>query len=408
VSGTPAVGEPLSCLRGTWSGVPTPTFAYRWLRDGATIPSATASSLAVTSEDRGTSISCVVIAQNSAGVAEAASSNALEVPGGEPQSATSPEVSGTPAVGNTLTCSPGTWTGEPAPTFIYQWQLNGVDLPSATSDTYTVVAADRGLVLSCEVTASNREGARSASSTGLRVPGIRPEDVEAPQVSGTAAVGQQLTCLRGIWKGQPPPTFTYRWMRDGASIASATSSTYAVEFGDQGHVLSCEVLAANSEGTAEAESSNGLAIPRGTARTESAPQLTAPVFAAASPAPTTAQILSALRVQLTRAQRRARISSLRKKSVYAFSFTAPAGGKLEFFWYQTSGEAHRSANTKPLELALSTTSFATASTKTVDLHLTTAGRRLIRQSPRIHLVIKGVFARPQAPPVTWLTTLALS
>ena len=407
VSGTPAVGESLICLRGTWSGKPTPTFTYRWLRDGTSIPSATASSHTVTSEDRGTSISCMVIAGNSAGVGEAASSNTLEVPGGGPQSRTPPEVSGIPSVGNTLTCSPGTWTGEPAPTYSYQWLLDGVDLSSATSDEYTVASADRGLVLTCEVTASNREGAQSANSVGLHVPGVRPEDVEAPQVSGTPAVGQQLTCLRGIWKGEPPPTFTYQWARDGTSIASATSATYAVELADQGHVLSCEVTATNSEGTAEAESSNGLAISRGVARTESSPQLTAPVFAAPS-TPTTAQILAALRAQLTRAQKRARIASLRKKPIYAFSFTAPAVGKLELFWYQTPSEAHRSANTKPLELALTTTSFATASTETVDLHLTAAGRRLIRESRRIDILVKGVFASPHASPVTWLKTVALS
>ena len=83
-------------------------------------------------------------------------------------------------------------------------------------------------------------------------------------------------------------------------------------------------------------------------------------------------------------------------------------GKLELFWYQTPTDAHRASNTKPLELALTTTSFATASTKTVDLHLTAAGRRLIRESGSMELVVKGVFVAPHASAVTWLKTLALS
>ena len=184
VLGTPAVGEQLACLPGGWAR-PTPTFTYQWLRDGTNIPSATASGYTVTNEDRGKSISCRVTAQNSAGMVEATSSNSPEIPGGQPQNTASPEVSGSPAVGGTLTCSPGTWNGQPTPTYSYQWLLNGIDIPSATASTYTVATPDRGLVLSCKVTASNREGTESASSKSLYVPGIKPEDIEAPQVSGT-------------------------------------------------------------------------------------------------------------------------------------------------------------------------------------------------------------------------------
>jgi hypothetical protein len=408
VSGTPAVGQQLTCLRGTWNGQPVPTFTYQWLRDGTNIPSATASSYSVASEDRGASISCTVTAQNSAGMVEAISSNSLAIPGSQPQSTASPEVSGTPAVGNTLTCSPGTWNGQPTPTYTYQWLLGGISIPSATASTYTVATADRGLVLSCKVTASNREGTGSASSKGAYVRGIRPEDIDAPQVSGTPAVGQQLTCLRGIWNGAPPPAFTYQWLRDGTSIASATSSTYTVELADQGHLLSCDVAATNSEGSAEAESSNGLAILGGTVRTESRPELTFPPAANVAETATAAQILAALHVQLARMQHNVRIASLRKAGLWAFSFAAPAVGKLELSWYLASTGANHSAKTKPLLLALSTTSFESATTRTVKLRLTSAGRRLIGESKHIPLTVKGVFIRPHEPPVTWLETVLLS
>jgi hypothetical protein len=408
LTGTPAVGRQLTCLRGKWNGQPPPTFTYQWLRGGTIIASATASSYIVASEDRGKSITCRVIAQNSAGTVEAISSNSLEIPGGQPENTGSPEVSGTPAVGNTLTCSPGTWNGQPTPTYTYQWLLEGIAIPSATTNTYTITTADRGLVLSCKVTASNREGTESASSKGLHVPGKRPEDIEAPQVSGTPAVGQRLTCLRGIWNAAPPPAFTYQWLRDGTSIASATGSTYTVELADQGHLLSCDVTATNSEGRAEAGSSNGIAILRGTVRTESTPELTF------SPPPdpptaTAVQILAALHVQLARVQHRVRIASLRKTGLYTFSFAAPAAGKLEFSWYQTSQGAHNFfASSKPLLLALCTKSFASAGSKIVKLRLTSAGRGLIGHSKRIPLTVKGVFVTPRGGPVTWLQTVLLS
>jgi len=263
----------LTCLKGGWTGAPAPTFTYQWLRNGVSIPSATAPTYILTSEDRGRSISCKVTAQNSAGTLAAISSNAVEVPALGPQNASAPEISGEPTVGQQLSCSPGTWVGAPAPTFTYQWLLDGTAIPAATASTFTVANADRGLTLYCEVTASNGEGSETATSNGIHIKGTRPEDIELPQISGSPTAGQPLTCLRGIWNGQPPPSFTYQWLRDGTRIASATASTYTVELADQGHLLSCLVTATNSEGKADAES-KGLAIFRPKVDAESRPELT--------------------------------------------------------------------------------------------------------------------------------------
>jgi hypothetical protein len=216
-------------------------------------------------------------------------------------------------------------------------------------------------------------------------------------------VGQQLKCLRGLWNGQPPPAFTYQWLRDGTSIPSATSANYTVELADQGHELSCKVTATNSEGSADA-SSRGLAIPR--VVSESRPELTFPP--PPPPPPTAAQILAALRTQLARAQHRAHISSLRKKGFYSFTLTAPAAGTLELIWYLAPTGAQHSSSAKPLTVALCTTSLAGAGAKTVSLRLTSAGRRLIEHSSGLQLTLKGVFVQPHARPLTWLKTVGLT
>jgi hypothetical protein len=101
----------------------------------------------------------------------------------------------------------------------------------------------------------------------------------------------------------------------------------------------------------------------------------------------------------------ARISSLRKAGFYALSFRAPAAGRLEIVWYAAAAGA---GNAKPIVVALSSTSFTHASTKTVKLRLTSAGRRLVMQSTHIKLTVKGVFLAPHAHPVTWLETAVLS
>jgi hypothetical protein len=408
VSGIPVVGQQLTCMRGTWKGAPTPSLTVQWLRNGANIASATASSYLVAPEDLGASLACRVTASNREGRAEA-TSGSVEIPGGKPKNLEQPTVSGTPAVGEPLICSPGIWSGAPPPVYTYQWLLNGVDIPSATASTLIVTSADRGLELSCEVTAHNREGSATAGSNAVRVPGVKPEDteaphVEAPQASGIAAAGQQLTCVRGTWNGQPPPTFTYQWLRDGAGIASATSNTYVAEIADKGHVLSCNVTATNSEGRAEASSSNSVEIVRGTLGQGGREAIPPP---SVIPALSAAEVLTVLRTQLARVQHRARISSLRRRGLYAFSVAAPGPGTLELVWYQTAQGARHSQRTKPLVVALSTTAYASAGTKSVSLRLTSAGRRLMAHSSSLELTLKGVFVQPQGRPLVWLKTVVL-
>ncbi len=78
----------------------------------------------------------------------------------------------------------------------------------------------------------------------------------------TPAVGGTLLCAKGVWTGTPRPTFTYRWLRDGAPIAGATESSYVVQAADAGHTLACEVTAKNASEEKSATSA-GVAIPGG-------------------------------------------------------------------------------------------------------------------------------------------------
>jgi hypothetical protein len=66
LTGTPAVGQALSCSQGSWANNPT-GYAYAWLRDGSPIAGQTASSYTVQSADQGHSISCQVTATNAGG-----------------------------------------------------------------------------------------------------------------------------------------------------------------------------------------------------------------------------------------------------------------------------------------------------------------------------------------------------
>ncbi|MEF2551983.1 hypothetical protein VQ042_11530 [Aurantimonas sp. A2-1-M11] len=67
ISGTTAEGQTLTSTTGTWSGYPTPTYAYQWKRDGVAISGATASTYTLVAADVGTTITVTVTATNSEG-----------------------------------------------------------------------------------------------------------------------------------------------------------------------------------------------------------------------------------------------------------------------------------------------------------------------------------------------------
>jgi hypothetical protein len=81
-----------------------------------------------------------------------------------------------------------------------------------------------------------------------------PANTALPVISGTAEVGQILTCSQGTWSGGTPQTFAFEWRRDGAAIAGATSANYTVSVDDAGHALTCRVTATNAAGSASADS----------------------------------------------------------------------------------------------------------------------------------------------------------
>jgi hypothetical protein len=76
---------------------------------------------------------------------------------------TAPANTAVPAVtqaGDTLTCTQGTWTGEPT-SYGYQWRVDGA-VVGTDAATHTVTAADTGKAASCIVTATNAHGSTAA------------------------------------------------------------------------------------------------------------------------------------------------------------------------------------------------------------------------------------------------------
>ncbi|HEX3734847.1 MAG TPA: hypothetical protein VHU86_06785 [Solirubrobacterales bacterium] len=154
-----AVGAPLTCT--------TPTNAttknFQWLRNGAPIGGATSSTYTTVAADQGTSIQCQVFALNAtAGLTQTSSPQMIVAPAPAVNSPIPPASIGAPApgfpkAGTVETCEPGSWSN--SPTFTFQWYRSGVAIPGATSNTYTLVAADVPSVIQCAVIGTNAGGA---------------------------------------------------------------------------------------------------------------------------------------------------------------------------------------------------------------------------------------------------------
>lgn len=84
--------------------------------------------------------------------------------------------------------------------------------------------------------------------------GNAPSNTVAPAITGTAQEGQTLTCLTGTWTGNPTPTYTYQWKRNGSNIGSATNSTYTLVTADVGTSIKCTVTATNAISSVNADS----------------------------------------------------------------------------------------------------------------------------------------------------------
>ena len=84
--------------------------------------------------------------------------------GAGPSNTVPPSISGLVAVGETLTVTSGTWTGDAPITYSRVWRRDGATIPGATGTAYETVAADVGKIITVVVTAANSTASATAAS----------------------------------------------------------------------------------------------------------------------------------------------------------------------------------------------------------------------------------------------------
>ena len=269
----------LTAANGSWTGAPT-GFTYQWKRCApefepcTVIPGATRSSYVLTVDDIGQRLQVLVTASNANGRNSAASfpSEIVATSAVAPASTVLPAISGVVEDRQTLTVSPGTWTGTMPIAFAYQWlrcstALDGcAPITGATGSTYAVGRDDLGRRLLVTVTATNRGGTATATSAlTAHVAAAKPrpgsdrlaiEDVAAPNglVIADVRVGQSSVRPRGTL------TLTVRVTdRRGFKIEGARITVS----GPRGTVLRGATVATDGNGVAVIRLRAGTKLPRG-------------------------------------------------------------------------------------------------------------------------------------------------
>lgn len=172
-----------------------------------------------------------------------------------------PSTQGSFALGQTVTCLPGRFTGN-AREVKATWYRNDAPLPSsavAGGVTHVVDVADAGASLSCRVVASSRAGSVELVTAKVPLP-LQPE-VVAPAVSapaeGTPFGAGVLSCAAGTYMRAGVAVIGYAWFTS-ATLEPAAKVADGQQLALTGEVLSrlggqatlhCSVYARNSMGT---------------------------------------------------------------------------------------------------------------------------------------------------------------
>lgn len=168
------VGTVLNGTSGTWTGQATITYAYQWFRNGTAISGETSIDHTVVADDQGTLLTLRVRASNGIASNVEAFSAGTQIPAAAVLTlVTQPTMSGTPAVGQTLTVGNGVYSITPT-SYARQWYRGNTLIPGATGSTYVVVTADQGLRLLAKITASVGTQSLTVDSAYADIPAAAP------------------------------------------------------------------------------------------------------------------------------------------------------------------------------------------------------------------------------------------
>jgi hypothetical protein len=211
----------------------------------------------------GTQYTFTVTDDNAFGTSVPSAPTLAVTPLAAPAATSAPVITGSPVIDNTLTASPGSWSGSTG-AFSYQWfdcaagSGDCSEIANATAASYTVSPLDSGDQIAVLVTAVNADNETatdlSPHTATVTAPSGAPV-AQSPPTLSAAVAGQPLSATSGAWSGSPTG-YAYQWYACSPSLSwceivsglSSQGSTYTPMASDAGNVLEVAVVAANAVG----------------------------------------------------------------------------------------------------------------------------------------------------------------
>jgi len=145
-----------------------------------------------------------------------------------------PTISGTPQEGKPLSAAAGTWSGTAPISYAYQWQRcdaaggGCVQLPSATTTTYTPTGAVVGSTLRVVVTASNSAGSSGAGSEPTPLVVAAPGETSPPSAPADLTSSADQSSITLTWSASSDNVAVtgYDLFLKGAKVASTAATNY--------------------------------------------------------------------------------------------------------------------------------------------------------------------------------------
>lgn len=240
-----------------------------------------------------------------------------------------------------------------------------------------------------------------------------PANTAPPVISGTAAVGDTLSCSNGSWTGNPAPMFTYGWLRDGTWIPGARASSYTAQSADEGHSLSCEVFAMNTAGNTvgtEHAISAGVIIAAGSSTGALPGDSTALSFATPSPANLTGSAPLIVTTPVVTLIASKLVVSGGSAPVHVECSEAICQGSIELTMQVLTkdGKGKTAASRRAtLILARGTFSLAEGKSRTVVLRLTAIGKKRLAHANKHHPIAAKLMLSVKSGKTTTKSVLAI-
>ena len=213
------------------------TFRYEWLVDGEHWWSSWSNSVFLDDDFEGAMISVRVRATRPGYRTRTATTAPVGPVARHLTNLAPPSIGGFINVGGAAAASPGTWA-EPGVAVRYRWHIGTTTLQDSADPYLALTEAMYGQLLSVTVTASKPGFAdtRVTASSPIVVGKGNLTMTKKGKVKGKGEVGRKVRVKHATFDASPTGV-TYRWRRDGRTIAGAKGPTYKIVAKDVGHKI---------------------------------------------------------------------------------------------------------------------------------------------------------------------------